>query len=169
MLKLCFVFFFACTCICIPRGSRLEGVQWQEKQAGDTWAFCPGTLHLNDITQTHGQNNTSTVEYKRDRLSDTANRRPDRYAGTQPAMTDSVKADRQTGARSGSDWQTYRHAVSLPRTDRVLHYVFDLKHECVETFQVCIMNSMYAGFLCTLFVHLCFIFYLNTFCKKYRT
>lgn len=59
---------------------------------GETWAFCPGTLHLNDITQMHRQNNTSTVKYKRDRLSDTANRQPDR----QPAMTDSIKADRQT-------------------------------------------------------------------------
>lgn len=38
----------------------------------------PGTLHLNDITQTHRQNNTYTVKYKQDRLSDTTNRWPDR-------------------------------------------------------------------------------------------
>ena len=76
--------FFACTCACIPRKPRRDGVRCQRKgQEGkkaddDTWALCPGTLHLNDITQTHRQNNTSTVKYKRDRLSDTANRRPDR-------------------------------------------------------------------------------------------
>ncbi len=74
----------------------------EKKADGDTWAFCPGTLHLNDITLSHRQNNTSTVKYKQDRLSDTANRWPDRFAGTQPAMTDSVSSrqtDRQTDRR----------------------------------------------------------------------
>lgn len=36
-----------------------------------------GTLHLNDITQTHRQNNTSAVKYKQDRLSDASNRQAD--------------------------------------------------------------------------------------------
>ena len=72
---------------------------WWRGADGVTWAFCPGTLHLNDITQMHRQNNTSTVKYKWDRLSDTTNRRPDR----QPVMTDSIKADRQAQGQRMTD------------------------------------------------------------------
>lgn len=65
-----------------------------------------------------------------DRLSDTANRWPDR----QPVMTDSIKADRQSdGQAQGqrmkcrqTDTQTDQHAVSRLN---ILDYLFATKHD----------------------------------------
>lgn len=39
-------------------GDRRKGREEKKKADGDTWSIFPGTLHLNDITQTLRQNNT---------------------------------------------------------------------------------------------------------------
>lgn len=106
----------------------------------------PGTLHLNDITQTHRQNNTSAVKYKQDRLSEAANRWPDGWAVCNDRQIvlrrTETRTDRQAQGHRLTDRWSDVHAVSLLHATAIADGL-PVQFDHVEEFGNHVMAAIY--------------------------